>query len=111
MNDNEQVFLDFWQHYQWPKIKPLIRRLYYDELGSPLFYTTEDLPGNYIDVTPEQMRDADMNIRVIKGKLVSLLPKSMVKKLRPSDQGTPCDPNDITLIRHTDPNTKWQMKW
>jgi hypothetical protein len=44
---------NFWQaikEFHWPEPEPIFFRLYYKEDGSPIVYTMEDLPGNYIDV-------------------------------------------------------------
>jgi hypothetical protein len=66
----EKQFLDFWKTIKWPEIKPVFYRLYYDINGLPLFYSQEDLPGKYIDITPEQFALQNMAVRVVDEKLI-----------------------------------------
>ena len=68
MTENE--FLNFWNTIEWPKIDPVFYRLYYDDAGLPLFYSQEDLPGKYIDITPEQFALQNMAVRVVDEKLI-----------------------------------------
>ena len=89
---------------------PPIRRLYYNDNGRPLFYSGEDLPGNYIELTPEEYVNTPLNIRIVDGKIV-VLEHSVVSKLRPSDQGTPCDPRDVSIVvSEEEPHQKWVYK-
>lgn len=78
--------------------RPVYYRLYYDLDGKPVCYSQEDLPGNYIDVTPMEFAISSHNVRVIAGRLVPIPPRVNVIKLVPSDTGTPCDPRDVTVI-------------
>jgi hypothetical protein len=88
---------------------PLIHyRLYYNDSGMPLFYSHEDQPGKYIDITPEQFALRDLKVRVVNGVLVSYQPPT--PKLRPSDQGTPCYPNDVAVVvSEQDKHQKWNL--
>ena len=47
-----------------------IYRLYYDDLGNPLFFSMEDLPGNYIDIDRDTFHKSPPNIQVKDGKLI-----------------------------------------
>ena len=67
----EQEFLDFWKAIEWPEIKPVYLRLYYDDSGLPLFYSHEDQPGKYIDLTPEQFALRDLQVRVVERRHAS----------------------------------------
>jgi len=108
MNDEE--FLDFWKNIEWPKIKPVYLRLYYDDSGLPLFYSHEDQPGKYIDLTPEQFALRDLQVRVVDGVLTPRK-RPVPPKLVPSDQGTPCDPNDIAVVVSTEEkHQRWKLK-
>ena len=49
---SEEEFLDFWNNYKWTDHPPVYYRLYYSDEGEPLFYSHDDLPGKYIDITP-----------------------------------------------------------
>jgi hypothetical protein len=94
---NDQEFLDFWQTIEWPKEKTVYYRLYYDDSGRPLFYSHEDQPGKYIDVTPEQFALQDLQVRVVDGVLKPRA-RPLPPKLVPSDRGTPCDPTDVAVV-------------
>ena len=107
---NEQEFLEFWQTIEWPKEKTIYYRLYYNDSGKPLFYSHEDQPGKYIDVTPEQFALGDMQVRVVDG---ALKPRAqpLPPKLIPSDTGTPCHPNDVAVVVSTQQeHQQWKLK-
>jgi hypothetical protein len=88
-----------------------IRRLYYNDHGEPLFYATEDLPGNYIDIDQETFSRASSRVRVRNGQLVSTVTHRVSKKLIPSDHGTACDVRDVCVVVGTDhPHIKWTIK-
>ena len=107
---NEQEFLDFWKAIEWPEIKPVYLRLYYDDSGLPLFYSHEDQPGKYIDLTPEQFALRDLQVRVVHGVLTSRR-RPVLPKLVPSDQGTPCYLNDVAVVVSAqEPNQRWKLK-
>jgi hypothetical protein len=107
---NEQEFLDFWNAIEWPEIKPVYFRLYYDESGHALFYSHEDQPGKYIDVTPEQFALGDMQVRVIDGVLKPRK-QPLPPKLMPSDRGTPCHPDDVAVVVSIDrEHQRWKLK-
>jgi len=107
---NEQEFLEFWKAIEWPEIRPVYLRLYYDDLGLPLFYSHEDQPGKYIDITPEQFALGDLQVSVVNGVLTPRK-RPVTPKLVPSDQGIPCDPNDIAVVvgeRQT--HQRWKLR-
>lgn len=105
----EQEFLDFWKTIEWPEPKPIFYRLYHDDTGLPLFYSMDDMPGKYIDLTPEQFVGQDMSVRVINGKIVRRR-LSWVSKLVPADSGTLCHHNDITIVVDDQPGQYWKKK-
>jgi hypothetical protein len=107
---NEQEFLDFWKNIQWPEEKTVYYRLYYNDSGQPLFYSHEDQPGKYIDVTPEQFALRDLQVRVVNGVLTPRK-RPIPPKLVPSDQGTACHPNDVAVVVSTqEHNQRWKLK-
>lgn len=97
MNETTQNFLDVFANLEPWQPPAVFWRLYYDEAGNPLFYTQEDKPGDYIDVTPEQYQRASMRVKVVDGKLIELT-TSRIKKLTQSDSGTPCYPTDVSIV-------------
>ena len=103
---------EFWTIlHDVPEPKSTIRRLYYNELGEPLFYSTEDLPGNYIEIDPETFARASSKVRVKNGQLVSTAIHRVSKKLVPADHGVACDPRDVCIV--VDPkqtHTKWTIR-
>jgi len=107
MNETTQNLLDVFANLEPWQPPVVFWRLYYDAAGHPLFYTQEDKPGNYIDVTPEQYQRASMHVKVKDSKLVELTTKR-IKKLMPSETGTPCCPTDVSIIV---PVTKQHQCW
>jgi len=104
MNDEE-----FWSILQAiPEPKQVFYRLYYNDTGSPIIYSMEDLLGNYIEVDQSTYVLAPFNVRVIDSKLVYIKPVITVKKLQPSIDGTACNPQDVCIIVNTD---QTHVKW
>ena len=85
-------------------------RLYHDSDGNPLFYSMEDLPGQYIEITSEQFSRANSHVKVINGCLVEkkfLLPKLVPDALI----GQPCLINNVSIIcDSTIPHQKWKLQ-
>jgi hypothetical protein len=103
---------NFWAAFaETPDIKPLkiFYRLYYDDHGNPLFYSMEDLPGNYIDIDAKTYAESASRVRVVNGQILkNVAPAST--KLVPSDLGMACDPRDIcVIVNEAQPNTKWNL--
>lgn len=89
---------EFWEIMgSMPGPQTLFYRLYYDENGRALFYSMEDIPGNYIEITQEQYAASDPMVRVINGKIVPIKRYS-TGKLTPSDTGTPCHPDNVAIV-------------
>jgi hypothetical protein len=103
---------EFWAIlYDVPtEIQPL-RRLYYNDSGEPLFYATEDLPGNYIDIDPETFARASSQVRVRNGQIVSTKTHRVTRKLVPADHGVVCHVKDICVVVDPgQPHAKWTIK-
>lgn len=106
--------IDFWQQVQvlldpLPEQK-IFYRVYYDSTGRVLFYSMEDLPGNYLEIDHETFARSDGNLRVIYGKLVR--PSVNVsQKLVPSDQGTACHVNNVAIISNDAQAKFWNLKY
>jgi hypothetical protein len=109
MNETTQNFWQALREWNPEPPRPVFFRLYYDDNGKPICYSQEDLPGNYIDVTPMELAISNHNVRVIAGRLEPIPPRVSMIKLVPSDAGTPCDPRDVTVISHA-PAQHWKRK-
>jgi hypothetical protein len=103
----EDEFLEFWKNIQWPEIAPVHYRLYYNDVGLPLFYSQENLPGKYIDVTPTQFALQDLSVKVRDGKLVRQR-RTAITKLVHSNVGTLCHAKDVTIVVDQPPGQYWK---
>jgi uncharacterized protein YcfL len=106
----EQEFLEIWLNQKNETVE-LEYRLYYDEQGWPLHYSTEKGSGNYIVVDQQTYTDSPKHIRVVDGKIKRI--KVMYgKKLIPATQGQSCHPQNVSVVVSTDqPNKKWAIKY
>lgn len=108
---SEVTVNEFWATlHSAPEPRPIFYRLYYGDDGSPIIYSMEDLPDNYIEVDQQTYVLAPVNVRVVGGKLLYIKPVIIIKKLQPSDCGTPCDPRDVCIVVNEDqPHTNWTI--
>jgi hypothetical protein len=103
---------EFWTilHAVPEEVRP-VYRLYYNTDGEPLFYSTEDLPGNYIDIDRETFSRASSRVRVKNGQIISTAVHKISKKLIPAEQGVACDPRDVcVVVDQEQAHTKWTIK-
>lgn len=105
---NEQ---EFWAIlHAMPEPKPIFYRLYHNDDGTPIVYSMEELPGKYIEVDQPTYSLASYNVRVVDGKLIKIIPKTITRKLTPG-QGIACDPSDVSVVvNETNPHVKWSIK-
>jgi hypothetical protein len=103
---------EFWAIlHDVPEEKPTVRRLYYNDSGEPLFYATEDLPGNYIDIDSETFARASSQVRVRNGQIVSTATHRVTRKLVPAEHGVACDSRDVCVVVDTKhSHTNWTIK-
>lgn len=85
-------------HAALPQPQPVVCRLYYDENGRPIVYTTDNLEGNYIEVDPETFAITPWNVQVVNNVLKHLPPKLYRNRLIPGNGGTQCHCQDISVI-------------
>lgn len=107
MNDEDRIII-----WEAPKIVPPEFRLYYDDSGKVLFYTCEKPAGNYIVIDAITYASARYDLRVVDGKISVANPNAIVYKLMPSESGTKCSAEDISIIAddQTREVTFWDLK-
>lgn len=111
MNETTKNFLEVFNDLE-PWTPPVVLfRLYYNDQGHPIEYSHEDKPGKYIEVDPLTFQIQAMNIRIVDGKIVQIIPPQIVTKLVPSTaNGICCDPKDVCIVVSADqPHTKWTI--
>jgi hypothetical protein len=84
-------------------------RVYFDDRGALLFYSMDDLPGNYVVVDREFFAGSPTNVRLRDGKLV-VITSPVSSKLVPATSGISCDARDITVISEHTPCQKWTKR-
>lgn len=105
---NYEEFLKIWQAV--PDAIPISYRLYYDDQGHPLFYSMEDLPGNYIEVDAATYAKSSRRVRVRDGQLIHLKTVTAAK-LVPGETGTCCHPQNVCIVvNEQQSHTKWSLK-
>ena len=93
-----------------PAPPPPFFRLYHDADGVPLFYSMEDRPGTYIEITPEEYHCNNSNVRVRDGQLVEVT-WATTTKLVPGNSGSPCHPDNVAVIVAEDqPHQRWSKQ-
>lgn len=86
-------------------------RLYYDDQGKVLFYTCEQLEGNYIVIDSQTYAECRPDIRIIDGKIVKDNQGAIINKLVPSSNGISCALIDINIITDDITDTMyWDVK-
>ena len=110
-NSTYDNFVQAAEQFTPTEFKQSSHRLYYDDLGDPLFYSMEDLPGNYIEVTPAVFAVGATNCRVVDGTLVVFKTTTPAHKLTPGETGQACHPQDVAVVvDQLDPHTKWSLQ-
>jgi hypothetical protein len=90
--------------------KPIEYRLYYNDDGTVITYSTENLEGKYIVIDKESFAKADHKVLVIDNKLVNLRNYVKQYKLIISETGTKCSYFDINIVVEDDNNYNyWDM--
>jgi hypothetical protein len=85
-------------------------RVYYDDIGRILFYTCDKPEGNFIIVDKNTFAAARPDLRVVDGKLTTLIPGIIITKYKPnSTEGVLCASEDINIIVNNKHRKK--QKW
>lgn len=78
-------------------------RLYYDDDGKVITYSTENIPNkNYIVITREQFAEARPDVVVKNNKFVYTHLKKHVEKLVKSTTGTKTSKYDVNILTNDD---------
>jgi hypothetical protein len=94
-----------------PLVKPEFR-LYYDDAGKVLFYTCEKPEGNYIVIDAGIYAEGRPDLRIIDGRISTMVPNLVVSKLMPNTDGVSCTEEDISIVVDTtykDKIIKWKL--
>ena len=102
----EQEFIDILRNM--PEPEPVSYRLYHDDQGSVLFYSMEDVAGTWIEIDQAFYTRSPSRVRVINGQVYELEWRQSVK-LRPSQTGTPCHPEDVTIVHDYPDARRWAI--
>ena len=109
MTDTTNTLIEALRNHKPLPVKQSVGfRLYHDSNGNPLFYSMEDLPGQYISVDKTVYEQGRYDFKIVNGEIVRPQEFSYVK-LVPGDQGTPCNPRDVMIVDHSS-DTKWNLK-
>ena len=104
---------NFWEAMALPMPIPLpvFYRLYYDDEGNPLYYSMEDLPGNYIEIDQATYAASSSKVQVRNNTLYKIEYVNTIRKLHPGVTGTPCHPTDVSIVvPESHPHIKWSIK-
>lgn len=114
MSDQQTTenFWQVWNSFVWPDPVPIVYRCYLDDNDAPDFYTMEDLPGRWIEVSREIYMLAPRHARVKDGQLEVLAQRQTVSKLVPDpDVGRTCHPKDVCVVVDNDQeHQKWSAR-
>lgn len=108
MNKTTENFWEVWSNFKWPEPNPIFYRAYIRE-DSTVFFSMEDLPGEFVEIDLETYRQGDINTKVVNGKVVKITPAMYISRLHPGvESGTPCCPTDVSIVvTNTEPHVLW----
>lgn len=101
--------------FEWKPFvpEPLEFRLYFDDNGKVVCYTTEKPEGNYIVVERQIYLEARTDIRVVNGEIIKSQQGAVITKLVPSNSGIRCATHDVNIIvpeDYTGPTIVWDTQ-
>lgn len=94
-------------------VKPPEFRLYYDDRGSVVCYTTESLEGNYIVIDALTFAQSRPDVRVVDGKVAQSFSGAVVSKLYQNIDGIRCATEDMSIVvddTYQGETTSWKLK-
>ena len=102
---------NFWAAWGLPQEspKPAFYRLYHDDQGYLLFYSMENVPGNYIEIDQVTFATGSPQVRVVDGRLLHIKTNA-ISKLVPSENGQSCDPRDVAVVTTSVNKQYWKLK-
>jgi hypothetical protein len=103
---DEEEYVITWEA---PIIEKPEFRLYHDDKGNVVTYTCEKLEGTYIVIDALTFAEARPDVRVIDGKLIRQGSGAVISKLYPSDTGTLCEAEDVSIITEAD-GQYWKLE-
>ena len=111
-NETTQNFWRAWNSFQWPDPKPVSYRCYYRDDGTVDFYTMDDLPGSYVEVSKEIYIASPYNARVEKGVFRLIPRRHSVERLVPDQSaGIRCDRRDVcVIVSDSHEGTYWDIQ-
>lgn len=106
--DNFISAIGVWQQAETPAAA-VSYRLYYNEQGSPVCYTMEDLPGQFVEITAKQFARSDSHVTVRDGA-IHATPAPRPLQLIPAAHGTPCAVHDVSIVVDSQqPHLTWKL--
>ncbi|MEI6567324.1 MAG: hypothetical protein WCR20_11640 [Verrucomicrobiota bacterium] len=99
--------------WEAPKIEKPEFRLYYDDAGRVLFYTSEKPEGKFLVIDTLTYAIGNPNLRIVDGHISDVVPGQIVSKLVPASTGVRCAEEDVSIVVDADydGNTiQWELK-
>lgn len=108
---DEQQFAElFNQTTKQNKPVDLVYKLYYNkETGNPVQYATDELEGDYIEITKQQYAESRYDSLVIDGVLTSVTEVESWTKIVLDNEGVACATNNAMIV-DSNSNTRWKVK-
>ncbi len=85
-------------------------RLYYDDRGKVIIYTTEKIVGKYLVITKEQYSECRMDVLVIDGEILRTERRKNVYVLEKNTEGVKTSKYDVNIIvQDNDDGHYWKL--
>jgi hypothetical protein len=94
---------------QSQKPPELVFKLYYDDTGKVITYTTEDLPGDFIVITPAQYAESRSDVQVKNGQIIYTHIQTKVFKLEKNKHGRKCSKYDVSIVDDGIEVNQWEQ--